>query len=204
MNKKVGLYSSIGVIVTTALFASGMIFGSNNLSYFASMLISWSYILLACSLAAYAPQERKALAYGGAAFACVYAVFVGLVYFTQLTTVANQTASPEALKVLSYESLGSLMFNLDLFGYGMMAISTFLIGLTLIPQDKPGKWLKALLMIHGVFAISCIIMPMMNVFNSSMGDSGSIIGTAVLLFWCAYFIPVGILSAIHFNRVKTS
>jgi hypothetical protein len=204
MNRKIGLYSSIAVAVTTAMFALGLIFDNNNFSYFASMLISWSYIMLACSFAAGVSGERKALAYGGVAFACVYAVFVDLVYFTQLTTVANNGAPAEILKVLSYESLGGFMFNLDLLGYALMAISTFLIGLTVTPQNKPDKWLKALLMIHGVFALSCIIMPMLNIFNSSMGDSGAIIGSLVLLFWCAYFIPVGILSALHFNRSKIS
>lgn len=47
------------------------------------------------------------------AFACLYGVFINLVYFTQLTTVANKTESTEVLKILSYQSLGSLMFNLD-------------------------------------------------------------------------------------------
>lgn len=200
MNRKTGIYSSIAVTITTAMFAAGIIFGSNYLQYFASMLISLSYILLACSFASGVSGERKALAYGGIAFACVYAVFVDFVYFTQITTVANKAVSPEMLKFLSFETLGGFMFNLDQFGYGMMAVSTFLIGLTVIPQNKADKWLKALLLIHGVFGPACVIMPMLNIFNSSMGDSGAIIGMLVLLFWCVYFIPVGILSALHFKK----
>lgn len=202
MNRKMGLYSSIAVAAATALFACGIVLGSNYLSYFASMLISFSYIPLACSFAAGVSGERKALVYGGVAFACVYAVFVDFVYFTQITTVANKVVSPEMLNVLSCDSLGGFMFNLDQFGYAMMAISTFFVGLAVIPQNKPDRWLKALLMIHGVFALSCIVMPMLNIFNSSSGDSGSIIGAMVLFFWCMYFIPVGILSALHFKKAK--
>ncbi|WP_242977203.1 hypothetical protein [Clostridium botulinum] len=127
-------------------------------------------------------------------------VFINLVYFTQLTTVANKTASTEVLKILSYQSLGSLMFNLDLFGYGMMAISTLLIGIAINPKNKSDKWLKALLMIHGIFAPACVIMPMLNIFNSHMGASGDFIGIIVLLIWCIYFIPIGILSTVHFKK----
>ena len=134
------------------------------------------------------------------AFACLYGVFINLVYFTQLTTVANKTASTEVLKILSYQSLGSLMFNLDLFGYGMMAISTLLIGIAINPKNKSDKWLKALLMIHGIFAPACVIMPMLNIFNSHMGASGDFIGIIVLLIWCIYFIPIGILSIAHFKK----
>jgi hypothetical protein len=54
-------------------------------------------------------------------------------------------------------------------------------------------------MIHGVFAISCVLMPMLNVFTSNMAG-GDIIGTIALLFWYAYFLPIGILSAIHFRK----
>lgn len=134
------------------------------------------------------------------AFACLYGVFINLVYFTQLTTVANKTASTEVLKILSYQSLGSLMFNLDLFGYGMMAISTLLIGIAINPKNKSDKWLKALLMIHGIFAPGRVIMPMLNIFNSHMGASGDFIGIIVLLIWCIYFIPIGILSIVHFKK----
>lgn len=199
MNKKLGFYSAMAVTITTAMFAIGMIIGNNTVSYFTCLLLSWGYILLTCSFATEVSHERKALAYGGVAFAGLYGVFIDLVYFTQLTTVANQTASPDVLQVLSYQSY-SLMFNLDLFGYGLMAISTFLMGITIKPQNKPDKWLKALLMIHGIFAPACVLMPILNIFNSDMGNSGTVIGTIALLFWCSYFIPVGVLSALHFRK----
>ncbi|WP_434302814.1 hypothetical protein [Clostridium botulinum] len=92
------------------------------------------------------------------------------------------------------------MFNLDLFGYGMMAISTLLIGMTINPKNKPDKWLKALLMVHAIFAPACVIMPMLNIFNSHMGPSGDFIGIIALLIWCIYFIPIGILSTMHFKK----
>lgn len=46
-----------------------------------------------------------------------------------------------------------LFFSLDLLGYALMSLATFFAGLTVEPKDKPSKWLRALLMIHGVFFI---------------------------------------------------
>ena len=46
--------------------------------------------------------------------------------------------------------------------------------------------LRVLLRLHGVFFIACFIMPVFPVLTSDM-ESGAIIGTLVLLVWCAYF-----------------
>lgn len=88
------------------------------------------------------------------------------------------------------------MFNYDLLGYGLMSLATFFAGLTIKPRTKADKWLKCLLMIHGVFFISCLVMSMFGVFRA---DSPAWIGVAVLEFWCLYFCPVGILSFMHFS-----
>jgi putative Mn2+ efflux pump MntP len=64
---------------------------------------------------------------------------------------------------------------------------------------KSDKWLKALLMVNGVFFVTCFAMPLLGLFTEDM-KGANWIGTAVLEFWCMYFIPVGILSFIHFKR----
>ena len=92
-----------------------------------------------------------------------------------------------------------LFFSLDLLGYALMSLATFFAGLTVEPKDKPTKWLWALLMIHGVFFISCLLMPMLGVFQA---DSPAWIGVAVLEFWCAYFCPIAAL-AFHYFRGRT-
>lgn len=202
MNNKIGVISAIIISITVLLFAIGMLIGNTIMSYFVCLVLSWGYVTLTCAYYTKAPTSRKAFALAGVAFAIIYAVIIDIVYFTQLTTVLHQNLSKDILQILSYQELGSLMFNLDLFGYGMMAISTFMIGMTIVPRAKSDKWLKALLMIHGIFAVSCVLMPMLNVFNSDMGSGGDIIGTIALLFWCAYFLPIGILSAMHFRRLS--
>jgi hypothetical protein len=199
LNQKLGFCSAIIVALSTAVFAFSMLIGSVNLAFGVCMLLSWAYILLSCSFAVKASQDRKAMALGGVVFACLYGAFINLVYYSQLTTVLHKTESQDIISALTY-SPGRWMFNIDLLGYGMMAISTLLIGITILPNNKKDRWLKALLMIHGVF-IPGIIIPMTNLFK--IGDSANQnadIGAIILLGWCAYFIPVAILSAIYFIK----
>ncbi|MCM1284344.1 MAG: hypothetical protein NC242_12045 [Roseburia sp.] len=93
-----------------------------------------------------------------------------------------------------------LFFSYDLPGYGMMALSTFFLGLAIDAKTKADKWLKYLMMIHGIFFLSCFIMPMTGVFRS-MSNGETNIGDAMALeFWCAWFTPIGILSILHFRK----
>jgi len=198
MNNKLGFYSAILVGVTTLVFAISILLGNSWISYFISMILSRGYVLLTCSFCTRTENDRKSVSLGGVAFAVIYAAIIDVVYFTQLSTVANKTASESALRVLSYSNIGSLFFNLELLGYGIMSLSTFLIGIAMIPKNKADKWLKALLMIHGIFLISSIALPILNVFKDG-SKSSTIIVSLVLLFWCIYFISISILSAIHFR-----
>lgn len=95
-----------------------------------------------------------------------------------------------------------VIFNYDLLGYGIMALSTFFTGLSIKADRTSDKWLKCLMIIHGIFFISCFFMPMTGVFsNTSIGESSSG-GVIALVFWCVYFLPIGVLSYFHFGEAK--
>jgi len=127
-NEKIGFYSAIIAGLSTAIFAISLLIDNMLLISFAvCMVLSCSYIVLTGAFVAEANQDKRAFAYAGLTFACVYAAFINLVYFTQLTTVYQQAASKDVIDALTYTP-GSWMFALDIFGYGMMAISTFLWG----------------------------------------------------------------------------
>jgi glycerol-3-phosphate acyltransferase PlsY len=131
----------------------------------------------------------------------VYAVFINQVYYTQLTTVNQQAASKDVINALTYTP-GSWIFALDIFGYGIMAVSTFFIGLTILPKNRADKWLKNMLMLHGLFAIG-IIFPMFNLFNGTAGvDSVNNMGVIVLESWCLFFIPLMMLAANFFKETS--
>ena len=201
MNRLISKIGAAIVTLTVFLFAMFMIVDFPFSSYLVCMFLPIGYIMMAAGFHHESAEEQRVSANIGMIFSAIYAVLIFLVYFAQTTTVGLEDINEQAIKILDYQR-GGLLFNYDLLGYGMMALSTFFIGLSIKAESKSDKWLKYLMMIHGVFFISCFIMPMTGVFTSmANGDNGSG-GTIALLFWCAYFIPIGILSYKHFGKEK--
>lgn len=199
MNRKIGMYSSAVNLIATVCFAMSMILGSNHGSYFSSMFIAFSFVPMMCAYAYFSEERRKLAGYVSAVFAAMYATIILLVYFAQLTTVRLDDLTRQAALLLDFQRFG-LLFNYDLLGYALMALSTFFAGLTVHSYTKADKWLKYLLLIHGVFFISCLIFPMLGLFRK---DAPTWIGTAVLEFWCLYFFPISILSFLRFSKCQT-
>lgn len=200
-NQKLGTYSSIASGLSTAVFAISLMNDQMlNVAFAVCMVLSWSYVLLTCAFAGQASLEKKGFAYAGMCFACIYAALINVVYYTQLTTVLHESASQEILQILTYEP-GTWMFTLDILGYGMMALSTFFVGLTIIIHSNSDKWLKTLLMLHGAFT-PLIALPILNPFHSPSGvEDGSSMGVLVLLGWSVIFIPIMVLSAVYFSKL---
>ncbi len=198
MNKKLGIYGSIINGISIFAFALSMIFDFHFGSYLSSMFIALGFILMISSFCHYCKDEYKSAGYTSLIFAAIYVTFILSIYFAQLTSIRLDNLNEQAIQILDYQKFG-LFFNYNLLGYGIMALSTFFIGLTIEITNKLDRWLRSLLLIHGVFFISGLIIPMIGLFNSDM-QGANWIGTVVLEFWCAYFIPISIFSFLHFKN----
>lgn len=201
-DRLIGTAAALTVALAVSAFALSMVAGSVNASYAASMLLAWAYVVMAGGFAQAAASGRHVAARAGTGFAILYAGTVTAVYFVQLTTVLHGTASPDILRALSYQQLGSVMFNLELLGYALMALSTLFAGLTIAPVNRAGRWLKWMLMAHGVFAPVCLALPMMNVFGAMPRASGDSVGVAIAFGWCVYFLPVALLAFVHLRSLN--
>ena len=209
-NTKAGKVGAGIAGVAVAVFALAMLVGlicrihTSMVSFFASIFIAIGYIILVTAFAV--PRKDKPLAAAGLAslaFSVVYAILIFIVYFAMLTTVRMNNLSKEILSIISYEHLGSLFFNYNLLGYGFMGLSTFFAGFIIIPKTKGDKTLRLLLHIHGVFFVFGLLLPMVPLFTPDMQNGGAI-GTFVLLVWCAYFLPVCILSWRYFQSMRAA
>ena len=199
MNNKVAKSGAAIATVTVVLFAICMITGFRFGAYLVCMFLSIGYIMMTAGFHHECGQNRRVAATTGLAFAIIYAALILLVYYAQTTSVRLDGLNEQAVHILDYQR-GGLLFNYDLLGYGMMALSTFFIGLSMEPDCKADKWLKYLMMVHGVFFISCFVMPMTGAFtNMADGDVGNA-GTIALLAWCVYFLPISVLSYKHFSK----
>lgn len=186
-------------VVTVFLFAVFLAVDFSFGSYFVCMLLPIGYIMMAAGFHHESCDKRRVSSNIGMIFSAIYAVLIFLVYFAQVTSVRLEDLNEQAVRILNYQR-GGLFFNYDLLGYGMMALSTFFIGLSIKAECKADKWLKFLMLLHGIFFISCFIMPMTGVFISMASGEESSGGTIALLIWCVYFIPIGALAYRHFGK----
>ena len=192
------MYCSVVNFIAVICFAMSMLLGFDNGCYFSSMFIAFSFVPMICGYAYFSEKNAKLAGYVSVAFAAIYTAIILLVYFAQLTTVRLNDLTQQAAVLLDFQQCG-LLFHYDLLGYAVMSLAAFFAGLTVKPQTKTDRWLKYLLMVHGVFFISCLIMPMLGIFKA---DSPAWIGVAVLEFWCFYFCPISILSFLHFSHCR--
>ena len=199
LNRMTAKAGSAIVMMTVFLFAVFLIIEFSMGSYFVCLILPIGFIMMTAGLYHECEDDRKVVANIGLILAAVYATFIMLVYFTQLTTVNNEQLNEQAAKLLEFSKFG-LIFNYDLLGYGVMALSTFFTGLSMKPKNKADKWLRALLMIHGVFYFSCTFMPITGMFAKMSSGGDGIGGRLALVAWCVYFLPVGMLSFLHFKK----
>ena len=199
LNKMISKTGSVIVSVTVFLFAIFLAIDFSMGSYFVCLILPIGFIMMTAGLHNECENDRKVAANTGLILASVYATFIMLVYYSQLTTVNNEQLNEQAANLLEFNKYG-LIFNYDLLGYGVMALSTFFTGLSMKPDNKTDKWLKALLMIHGVFYFSCTFMPITGMFAKMSSGGDGIGGRLALVAWCVYFLPIGILSFLHFKK----
>ena len=198
MNEKIARAGSLIVSITVAVFAVCMLIDFNFGSYFICMILPIGFIMMTTGFYNESESSKKVAAMNGVIFAAVYAVLIVIVYFAQLTTVRLESLTEQAAQILDYKK-GGLIFNYDLLGYGFMALSTFFTGLTIEAKLKADKVLKWLMLMHGIFFLVCLIMPITGVLRQTADADAGKGGVIALECWCAYFIPVGVLSYIHFG-----
>lgn len=203
MNRILPRIGAAIVSVTVFLFAICLIADFPFGSYLVCMFLPIGYIMMTAGVQNESSQENRVAANIGLIFSAIYAVLILLVYYAQTTSVRLENLNEQAAGILNYQR-GGLLFNYDLLGYGMMALSTFFTGLSFKAGSKADKWLKTLMMLHGVFFLSCFFMPMTGMFtNMSNGEAGQG-GTVALLVWCVYFFPIGVLAYRHFKKMSCS
>lgn len=200
MDRKIGMAGSLINALTVLLFAIFLMTGFKLGYFFVCIILALSFICMVAALDSESKEGTKAAGRIGLVMAAIYSTLIIIVYYTQCTTVANENLTDEAQRLLDYSYM-SIMFNLDILGYGIMALSTFFIGLTIDVKTKIDKALKVMLMLHGLFFPGCLIMPMTGMFIRNDGSSSSGGGGMLALeFWCAFFLPIGILAFMHFKN----
>lgn len=198
MNSTVAKMGSGFTAVSVIAFALCMLFRFDFGYYLAGMFIAFGFVVMIAGFHAESAKEHQAAANTALIFAGVYAVLVLLVYYAQTTAVRLDPLGEGALSIIDFKRFG-LFFSYDQLGYAVMSLATFFIGLTIDAKSLADKWLKGLLLVHGVFFIVSFVVPMLGLFRPDAPGSAWV-GTLILEAWCIYFLPVCILSYLHFDK----
>lgn len=96
-----------------------------------SLLLGSSFLVLTVSIHQLALPERKIWSHAAVAFATMYAVLTGIVYFVQLTLVAPRLAQShiEGLEMFLFVPFDSFLYAVDILGYSLMSVATLFVAL---------------------------------------------------------------------------
>ena len=190
--------SSITTLVCVILFAIFMLLNWSSGAYAICILLALSYVSMVSAFNSFTKKEYDAAKLASLSFAIIYAVFVLIVYYAQITTLIKAELTNEIAFLIDYKKFG-LFFSYNLFGYAILSISTFFLGLTISVKTRTDIFLRRLLLIHGLFS-SVAFIPVFGIFETGSGAS-DFMGIAALEIWCIYFVPICILSFNHFRKI---
>lgn len=150
-------------------------------------------VILFASLLAVTPKEKKLYALIGLVFCVAFAVMVTINRFTQLTVVEHGMAggNVEGLyRFLPYEP-DSVMFALELFGFGYFLSLALLFGAFSLPSGSLQKKIKVFFCIYFALGFASIFG---YIFDSLLTNVGFLAWGLIL------YVGTGLM-AVYFKRI---
>ena len=91
-----------------------------------SLFLGSSFLVLVVSIHQLASADRKVWGHAAVAFATIYAVLTGTVYFVQLTLVAPRIVGGQiaGIEMFLFKPFDSFLYSVDILGYSFMSMST--------------------------------------------------------------------------------
>ncbi len=202
----IGRTAALSIVIETFVFACSLIWGilfhtefDQNLGYVASLFLAVSVVILMVCFHESTPPQLKIFGLLALASSILYAPFCIGNYFLQLSIVALNPLdlSSEVLKAIDFVP-GSPTFAMDMLGYGFLCLSTLAAGLALTPVRD--RILRILCFFHGAMAIPTLAAPILSGIFRASSDRPNDVGSYVLLFWCAIFIPIALFFFRYFRE----
>jgi hypothetical protein len=201
---KAGKYSSVTAGVCTLLFALlillDFIVKTIMFQFVVCFFLAVSYVIAANALCSVASPKLKFWGQAAVSFAVMYAVFICLVYYSQLTVVRQGLVPKESLPLIEFTP-GTWLFAVDMLGYTFLALSTIAAAF-LFGKKGLERSIRVLLIIHGALAIPVSIFPALPLFGTAAAvHSANLGGSLALLAWCAVFAPICFLLSRYFSLI---
>lgn len=208
MNRKISMISAAVLMASVAVFFVCQVISvftlSDTLAYISygvCILLALSYVVMTVGHAQMAGRDRAVAAGAAQAVGLIYAVFICIVYFSQLTVVRQNVLDPAVVNAFAFDYGGSWLFAIDIIGYGMMALSTLFLGLSVETKNKEDKILRTVSLLHGCFTV-CMILPMTSMFLGGFEGGAANMGALMLAVWCLIFFPIPLCSWLRFKKAE--
>ena len=196
--KYLGVYSSLLSALFTIAFGVFVILNNETIYFTSVLLLSLSVVIMIISMKPYISGEKKVFIDCGIAFGVMYAVFVSMVYYTQISVVRKGTLDSNLLKIVS-DVPGTVFFYLDMFGYCLLCLATLFMAFAI---ERNNRLFRVFLFIHSSLLIPTFLLPFLPISFSTNETSGTFSGALTLIVWCIIFIPVCLLLTRYFLKQK--
>lgn len=202
---KAGKFSSLITGICTVLFGLLIIIDFTTptimFQFIVCFILAVSFIVVANSLYSIADLKLKLWGRITVSFAIMYAVYICLVYYSQLTVIRLGLIPGDSLPIIKFTP-GSWLFAVDMLGYTFLALSTLAASFLFKGKGLTGK-LRVLLIIHGILAIPTSLFPALPLFDLAEDVKNVNLGGAfALLAWCVVFAPICFLLVRYFSVGK--
>ncbi len=164
-------------------------------------ILAISFVVAVNSLYSIADPKHKLWGRLTVSFAIIYAVYICLVYYSQLTVVRLGLVPGDYLPLIEFTP-GTWLFAVDMLGYTFLALSTLAASFLFRGKGLAGK-IRVLLIVHGALAIPVALFPALPLFGSAENvQSANLGGSFALLAWCVVFAPICFLLERYFSVNK--
>ena len=164
-------------------------------------ILAISFVVVVNSLYSIADPKHKLWGRLTVSFAIIYAVYICLVYYSQLTVVRLGLVPGDYLPLIEFTP-GTWLFAVDMLGYTFLALSTLAASFLFRGKGLAGK-IRVLLIVHGALAIPVALFPALPLFGSAENvQSANLGGSFALLAWCVVFAPICFLLERYFSVNK--
>jgi hypothetical protein len=170
------------------------------LPYLLGFLLVGGAVALIAALQALAPEGLRARATAAVAFAAAFAALVSLNYVVQTTFVPalardHRPQDGPLLAALTLANPRALGWALEMWGYAVLGVATWLIAPVLSGAGRPGKAAAALFVANGPVSVAGALWTML-----SPGWVMTGAGLAMFGAWNALFIAMLALALVALRR----
>ncbi len=115
-----------------------------------SLLLGISFVVMTVSIHYRAEASRRIWSHLAVVFAAMYATLISIVYYVQLAFVLPKIARGDVqdIQLLIFEPFDSFLYAIDVYGYGLMSLSTLFAAATFGNQGLE-RWIRLALIANG-------------------------------------------------------